>query len=116
MTKRTAVIGAGMMGETLLAGLVRAGRGADDLLVVEKRAERAAELSERYDVPVVDDVSAAAAADTVLLVVKPQDMAGVLDESRPGPAPRPACWSRSRRASPPPSSSPGCPRASPSPG
>lgn len=83
MAKRTAVVGAGVMGETLLAGLVRAGRGADDLVVVEKRAERAAELGDKYGVPVVGDVSAAGAADTVLLVVKPQDMAGVLDELAP---------------------------------
>lgn len=42
MTKRTAVIGAGVMGETLLSGLIRAGRSADQLVVVEKRPERAA--------------------------------------------------------------------------
>lgn len=83
MSKRTAVIGAGVMGETLLSGLIRAGRSAADLVVVEKREERAAELSERYGVPVVADVAAAAEADTVLLVVKPQDMADVLAEISP---------------------------------
>ncbi len=83
MSKRTAVIGAGVMGETLLSGLIRAGRSAEDLVVVEKRAERAAELSEKYGVPVVADVAAAAEADTVLLVVKPQDMADVLGEIAP---------------------------------
>jgi pyrroline-5-carboxylate reductase len=87
VSKRTAVIGAGVMGETLLAGLIRAGRGAESIVVVEKRAERAAELAERYAVEVVADVAAAAAADTVLLVVKPQDMADVLGEI--GPALRP---------------------------
>ncbi|MBM7518161.1 pyrroline-5-carboxylate reductase [Nocardioides nitrophenolicus] len=81
--KRTAVIGAGVMGETLLSGLIRAGRSADALVVVEKRAERAAELAEKYGVRVVDDVTAAGAADTVLLVVKPQDMADVLAELAP---------------------------------
>ncbi|KRB80536.1 pyrroline-5-carboxylate reductase [Nocardioides sp. Root190] len=75
------------MGETLLAGLIRAGRSAESIVVVEKRAERAAELSERYAVEVVADVAAAAAADTVLLVVKPQDMADVLGEI--GPSLRP---------------------------
>lgn len=83
MSKRTAVIGAGVMGETLLSGLIRAGRSAEDLVVVEKRPERAAELSEKYGVPVVADVAAAAEADTVLLVVKPQDMADVLGEIAP---------------------------------
>jgi pyrroline-5-carboxylate reductase len=81
--KLTAVIGAGVMGETLLSGLIRAGRSADQLVVVEKRAERAAELKERYGVDVVSDVAAAAAAETVLLVVKPQDMGDVLAEIAP---------------------------------
>lgn len=83
MSKRTAVIGAGVMGETLLSGLIRAGRSAEDLVVVEKREERAAELADKYGVPVVGDVAAAAEADTVLLIVKPQDMADVLAEIAP---------------------------------
>lgn len=86
-SRRTAVIGAGVMGETLLSGLIRSGRAVEQLVVVEKRVERAAELSEKYGVAVVAEVSAAAEADTVLLVVKPQDMADVLAEI--GPALRP---------------------------
>jgi pyrroline-5-carboxylate reductase len=75
------------MGETLLSGLIRAGRSADQLVVVEKRPERAAELAGKYGVHVVDQVVAAADAETVLLVVKPQDMGDVLTEL--GPALRP---------------------------
>ena len=48
-----AIIGAGVMGETLLSGLLRAGRPPGDLLVGEKRRERAHELQERYGVEVV---------------------------------------------------------------
>ncbi|KAA1428316.1 pyrroline-5-carboxylate reductase [Nocardioides antri] len=81
--KQTAVIGAGVMGETLLSGLVRAGRRVDQLLVGEKREARAAELEERYGVAVVSNVDAATKADTVALVVKPQDMADVLREISP---------------------------------
>jgi pyrroline-5-carboxylate reductase len=81
--KQTAVIGAGVMGETLLSGLVRAGRRVDQLLVGEKREARAAELEERYGVAVVSNVDAATKADTVALVVKPQDMADVLREIAP---------------------------------
>ncbi len=77
---QTAVIGAGVMGETLLSGLVRAGRRVDALLVGEKRPERARELEERYGVSVVSNIEAAAKADTVALVVKPQDMGELLDE------------------------------------
>jgi pyrroline-5-carboxylate reductase len=79
----TAIIGAGVMGETLLSGLVRAGRRVDQLMVGEKRAERAKELEERYGVAVVSNREAAAKADTVALVVKPQDMADVLEEIAP---------------------------------
>ena len=79
----TAIIGAGVMGETLLSGLVRAGRRVDQLLVGEKRSERARELEERYGVAVVSNREAAAKADTVALVVKPQDMGDVLAEIAP---------------------------------
>jgi pyrroline-5-carboxylate reductase len=78
-----AIIGAGVMGETLLSGLIRAGRLPGDLLVGEKRRERAHELEERYGVRVVSNAEAAGTADTVVLVVKPQDMAELLDELAP---------------------------------
>ncbi|GAB2971498.1 pyrroline-5-carboxylate reductase [Nocardioides montaniterrae] len=77
-----AVIGAGMMGEALLAGLLRAGHPAESVLVGEKRAERAAELTAAHGVRVVDNLEAAA-ADTILLVVKPQDVPAVLGEIAP---------------------------------
>jgi pyrroline-5-carboxylate reductase len=77
-----AIIGAGVMGETLLSGLIRGGRDVADLLVGEKRPERAAELREKYGVTVVVNTEAAT-AQTVVLVVKPQDMADVLTEIAP---------------------------------
>ncbi len=80
---QTAILGAGVMGETLLSGLVRAGRRVDHLLVGEKRPERARELEERYGVAVLSNVEAARKADTVALVVKPQDMGDLLDEIAP---------------------------------
>ncbi len=80
---QTAIIGAGVMGEALLSGLVRAGRRVDRLLVGEKRAERARELEDRYGVAVVDNTEAARRADTLALVVKPQDMADLLAEISP---------------------------------
>jgi pyrroline-5-carboxylate reductase len=78
-----AIVGAGVMGETLLSGLLRAGRPPASLLITEKRAERAAELAERYGVEVVDNVDAAQRCATLVLVVKPQDMGGVLEELAP---------------------------------
>ncbi len=82
-----AILGAGVMGETLLSGLLRAGRRAEDLLVGEKRKERAVELEERYGVDVVDNVDAARRADTLALVVKPQDMTELLAEIAPATRP-----------------------------
>jgi pyrroline-5-carboxylate reductase len=78
-----AVIGAGVMGETLVSGLMRAGRRAEELLLTERRPERATELRERYGIEVVSNSVAAQKADTLLLVVKPQDMAEVLHELAP---------------------------------
>ncbi len=78
-----AIIGAGVMGETLLSGLIRGGFAAADLVVGEKRAERAVELREKYDVEVVEKLSEVTHADTVVLVVKPQDMGDVLAEVAP---------------------------------
>ena len=75
-----AVLGAGVMGEALLSGLLRAGRPVDRLVISERRPERVAELSEKYGVQVLENGAAAAAAQTVLLVVKPQDMASLLAE------------------------------------
>jgi len=78
-----AIIGAGVMGEALLSGLIRGGHEPADLMVGEKRPERAAELREKHAVQVVANTEAAARADTVALVVKPQDMADVLIEIAP---------------------------------
>jgi pyrroline-5-carboxylate reductase len=75
-----AIFGAGVMGETLLSGLLRAGRPADELVITERREDRAAELTERYRVRVLGNEAAADVADTLVLVVKPQDMGGLLGE------------------------------------
>ncbi|WP_082599389.1 pyrroline-5-carboxylate reductase [Nocardioides sp. Root151] len=80
---QTAIIGAGVMGESLLSGMLRAGAAPDTLLVGEKRAVRAGELEDRYGVTVVSNVEAAQKADTLALVVKPQDMGAVLEEIEP---------------------------------
>ncbi|HEX6233999.1 MAG TPA: pyrroline-5-carboxylate reductase [Jiangellaceae bacterium] len=75
-----AILGAGVMGEALLSGLIRAGRRAEDILVTERRADRGKELVERYGVTYLSNAEAADQADTLAIVVKPQDMAGLLDE------------------------------------
>ena len=78
-----AILGAGVMGETVVSGLLRAGRSPAELMLTERRPRRAAELTERYGVDVVSNLEAASKAETLMLVVKPQDMPDLLDEIAP---------------------------------
>ena len=72
-----AVIGAGQIGETLLAGLLRSGWAADKLVATERRPDRAAQLAEKYRIRMVDNAEAVKVADVLAIAVKPQD-AGAL--------------------------------------
>ena len=78
-----AIFGAGVMGETLLSGLVRAGRDAGEIVVTERREERAQQLTSTYGVRTMSNVEAAKVATTLVLVVKPQDMSGLVTEIAP---------------------------------
>jgi pyrroline-5-carboxylate reductase len=75
-----AIFGGGVMGEALLSGLLRSGRPPGDIVVAERRPERGAELTAKYGVSIVDNIEAAKIADELVVVVKPQDMAALLDE------------------------------------
>ena len=75
-----AVIGAGKIGELVLSGLLRAGWPLSELLVTTRRAERAEELTQRYGVRAVDNLTAVAEADVLAITVKPQDAAALLAE------------------------------------
>ncbi|NMH98020.1 pyrroline-5-carboxylate reductase [Pseudonocardia acidicola] len=77
---RIAVLGAGKIGEALLAGLLAAGRSVDDLTFTERHPERAADLTSRLGVAAADVTTAAAKAEAVVVAVKPQDIAPVLAE------------------------------------
>ncbi len=77
------IIGAGAMGEVFVAGFLRQGIGPDRLVIAEKREGRARELVDRYGVRVVSPAEAAGECATILLLVKPQDVASVLGEIRP---------------------------------
>jgi pyrroline-5-carboxylate reductase len=80
---RIAVLGAGMLGEALLSGLLASGVPPTDLVVSERRAEHAVALASRYGVEVTGNAAAAATADVVFLAVKPQDMPALLTELGP---------------------------------
>ena len=84
----TALIGTGVMGETLLAGLLKAGWAPTDLVGADRQATRRQELEGRYGVRTVADAADAVdGADTVLLVVKPQDVKELLPRLGPRMAP-----------------------------
>ncbi|MBB6175040.1 pyrroline-5-carboxylate reductase [Nocardiopsis mwathae] len=78
-----AIIGAGKMGEALLAGLLGTGYDPADVLVVEPRAPHAARLRQQYGVETVSPREAAQRAATLLLAIKPQDMVDLLDDLAP---------------------------------
>ncbi len=83
MSTRIAILGGGVMGETLLSALLDAGHAAGDLVVSEKVDERASELRQRHGVEVTGNVEAVTGAGVVLVVVKPQDVPALLDEIAP---------------------------------
>ena len=78
-----AIIGAGVMGETLVSGLLRSGRTPEQLLVSDRSAERLAALSKQYAVQVLSVADAVPQVTTVVLAVKQQDMGAVLETIRP---------------------------------
>jgi pyrroline-5-carboxylate reductase len=81
-----AVIGTGMMGEAMVAGLVdRHLIEPSRVTCSHPRAERREALAAAHGVAVsADNVAAARGADIVLLAVKPQLLAGVMAELRGG--------------------------------
>lgn len=80
---RIGFVGVGMMGEALLAGVLRGSVLAADVLVCERRRDRAEELRQQYGVTVVDSLAEVAEATTIFLVVKPGDVVGVVRELGP---------------------------------
>jgi pyrroline-5-carboxylate reductase len=78
-----AILGGGKIGEALISGLLRGERTAADLVVVEKHAPRAQYLADTYGVKALDVPEAVAAAGTLVLAVKPQDIDALLAELTP---------------------------------
>lgn len=72
-------IGGGNMARAMLAALLRSGRRAEDLQVVETHPAAAERLREELGLPVAADAQRAVSqADVVVLAVKPQDMRAAL--------------------------------------
>ena len=73
-------IGAGNMAEAMIRGLLRGTFEAGRISASGPREERMRELREKYGIDAVSDNRAPAAADIVVLSVKPQILSRVLDE------------------------------------
>jgi pyrroline-5-carboxylate reductase len=75
-----AFVGAGVMAESMIAGLLNKGLVAPYHIVASHpRADRRAKLHERFDIVTTEDnVEAAAGADIVMLTVKPQVLKTVM--------------------------------------
>src|SRR5262245_46909501 len=82
MSGRIAILGAGKMGEALIAGLLSAGwRRADQIVAADRRPERLAEVSARFGATTTSsNAEAVAGAEIVVIAVKPQDMEALLAE------------------------------------
>ncbi|GAA1397988.1 pyrroline-5-carboxylate reductase [Pseudonocardia kongjuensis] len=83
MGSRIAVLGGGRIGEALLGGLLAAGREPGELVVAEKSAARAQELSAALGITAAPVADAVRGAGTVVVAVKPQDVVGLLGEVAP---------------------------------
>jgi len=80
--RKIAILGTGRIGESLISGLLSSGwREPSEVAATTRRAERAAELRERYGVDAtLSNHDAAAGAALVVIAVKPQDIEGLLGE------------------------------------
>jgi pyrroline-5-carboxylate reductase len=81
-TRKIAILGAGRIGESLIAGLLSSDwRRAEEIAATARREERVAELRERYGVQAtLSNRDAAAGASLVVIAVKPQDIDALLGE------------------------------------
>ncbi len=63
------------MGEAIIASLLRSGFSTDSITILEKRAERVAELTTKYRV----NSGSIEGSDVILLATKPQDLETTLE-------------------------------------
>src|SRR5436309_14222602 len=82
VNRKIAILGAGRIGESLLAGLLSSGwRKPDDIVVTGRREERLKEVADRHGVEAtLSNPEAVAGATLVVIAVKPQDFDARLGE------------------------------------
>ena len=82
---KIAVIGGGVMGESIVSGLLDSGPTGDtsvEVAVVEANPTRAADLADRHAVTVTDVAAAVHDAQVAILAVKPHDVAAASEAAR----------------------------------
>jgi len=79
--RKLAVIGCGTMGKAIVGGLLRAGTiGPDQVFATTRRAGDAESLQDDFGISAgTDNVAACEAADVIVLTLKPQLLAAVID-------------------------------------
>jgi pyrroline-5-carboxylate reductase len=77
---RIAIIGGGNMGEALLAGILRAGHPAKNVVISERVSDRSEHLARTYSVRALPIREAVEGAEFVILAVKPGDVESVVGE------------------------------------
>ena len=77
---KIAVIGGGAMGTSLIEGWLQGGIEPENILAADPSAQRRQELASLGISVFADNSEAAAAAETILLAVKPQVAKKVLEE------------------------------------
>ena len=77
-----ALLGAGVMGQTLLAALVRSGHDPALLTVSDRSLARAEQVAGTVGARALPAAEAAEGADVLVLAVKPQDMEVLVTEIR----------------------------------
>jgi pyrroline-5-carboxylate reductase len=83
--RRVAVLGAGTLGEALIAGLISGGwRRPDEIVATGRREERVNELRKKLGVEAtLSNADAVADAALIVIAVKPQDFDVLLEEIAP---------------------------------
>lgn len=75
-----ALLGTGVMGGTLAAALIRSGHDPGELVLSDAVASRAEQVAAELGTRAASPEEAVAAADVVVLAVKPQDMAVLVEQ------------------------------------
>lgn len=71
------------MGEALLVALLKAGTPATNISFAVRRLDRSEELAAQYSINPATITELAATSDVLMIIVKPQDLDGIMEQVRP---------------------------------